>query len=695
MVTLMNKRLTAISRRITTDILLLLAVATLPVMAAGPDSEGLQQLLYGEALFLSHQQDYLTAITRLQLAADQQQQSSSAIDARLLLARMKLAYGLHIEAGFDFHALLDETLPDEVRNRAWYELARAFSRKAYYEAAAEALGNIKGKLPDDIAGDYQLLYATVLMALEQNLQAARVLEPWQGAPALVAYADYNRGIALVRAGQHEQAMPALQQAVSRPAKGDELLALRDKARLSLGYAWAREENYRQARKQLEKVRVDGPFSNRALLALGWIAQKQGQGEAALVPWTELRGRSPIDPAVLETLLVVPAVNRDLDALQTATRDYEAAVDTYTRELDQVQHARESVRSGKAVSMLLQDDVPATRVRSEDTRYFGSLLASRDFQEMLHGHDDLQSMLNNVDRGLQNIEALSQSVATAGFASKTPVNGHSTRLLGEQQAGLPADGNFRSRPTYVQKGTGNQDTPGQQQQWAYREGEVKNLPGTDIPQLPEIELPADRALKPLPDPEFSGLPESGFSGLPPEPVYIKDMSGAEENWLPDSEIVWLPETGRFQMPSDGQEDYAYPDEVAKKRSRPGNRIAYPVSPATASQIASSGFDPGAVPVGEALRELAEAINSATDRMLQLGDSFDPETDGMTDLSDRVAALRARILRLRARIESAIALYEGYARSLALDELDHRQQLLEGLLEQASLELAKTYDQASDR
>ncbi len=433
----MNKHLTAASAHIATGILLLVFVASLPVMAAEPDSERLQELLYGEALFLSHQQDYLTAIARLQLAEDQQQQSSSAIDARLLLARLKLAYGLHIEAGFDFHALLDDELPDEVRNRAWYELARAFSHKAYYEAAAEALGNIKGKLPDDIAGDYQLLYATVLMALEQNLQAARVLEPWQGAPALVAYADYNRGIALVRAGQHEQAVPALQQAVARPAKGEELLALRDKARLSLGYAWAREEDYRQARKQLEKVRVDGPFSNRALLALGWIAHKQGQGEAALVPWTELRGRSPTDPAVLETLLVVPAVHRDLDALQTATRDYEDAVDTYTRELDQVQHARESVRSGNAVSLLLQDDETATRTRSEDTRYFGSLLASRDFQEMLHGHDDLQSMLNNVDKGLQNIEEMSRSVATADGALTRTGTGRGTPLPGVQQAGRAA------------------------------------------------------------------------------------------------------------------------------------------------------------------------------------------------------------------------------------------------------------------
>ena len=691
----MNKHLTAASAHIATGIALLVFVATLPVMAAKPDSERLQELLYGEALFLSHQQDYLTAIARLQLAEDQQQQSSSTIDARLLLARLKLAYGLHIEAGFDFHALLDDELPDEVRNRAWYELARAFSHKGYYEAAAEALGNIKGKLPDDIAGDYQLLYATVLMALEQNLQAARVLEPWQGTPALVAYADYNRGIALVRAGQHEQAVPALQQAVARPAKGEELLALRDKARLSLGYAWAREEDYRQARKQLEKVRVEGPFSNRALLALGWIAQKQGQGEAALVPWTELRGRSATDPAVLETLLVVPAVHRDLDALQTATRDYEDAVDTYTRELDQVQQARESVRSGDAVSLLLQDDETASRTRPTETRYFGSLLASRDFQEMLHGHDDLQSMLNNVDKGLQNIEEMSRSVATADGALTRTGTGRGTSPPGAQQAGRAANGDSRSTQSYTQGRTGKQGTPGEQQRWAQRESDATDLPGAGIPQLPEIELPAEQAVKSLPDPEFSGLPESGFSGLPPDPVYIKDMSGAEENWLPDSEIVWLPETGRFQMPTDGQEDYAYPDAVTKKRSRPGKRVAYPVSPATPSQIATRGFDSGAVPVGEALRELAEAINSATDRMLQLGDTFDLEPGGMTDLSDRITALRERILRLRARIESALALYESYARSLALDELDHRQQLLEGLLEQASLELAKTYDQASDR
>ncbi len=154
---------------------------TLSAAAVEQDSGRLQELLYGEARFLSQQQDYLSAISRLQLAEEQGLLPPSSDDARLFLARMKLAYGLHVEAGFDFHALLGEDVPEAVRNRAWYELGRTFSHKGYYEAAAEALQHIQGEVPADIAGDYQLLRATVLMSLGQNREAAQVLEPWQGA----------------------------------------------------------------------------------------------------------------------------------------------------------------------------------------------------------------------------------------------------------------------------------------------------------------------------------------------------------------------------------------------------------------------------------------------------------------------------------------------------------------------------------
>jgi tetratricopeptide (TPR) repeat protein len=670
---------------------------TLSVTAAEQDTGRLQELLYGEALFHSHQQDYLSAITRLQLAEDQGLLPPSSDAARLLLARMKLAYGLHVEAGFDFHALLGADVPDAVRNRAWYELARTFSNKGYYDAAAEALEHVQGEVPADIVGDYQLLRAAVLMALDQNREAARVLEDWQGAPALAAYAHYNRGIALVRAGEHLQAVPALEQAVDMPAKGEELLALRDKARLSLGYAYARAEDYKQARKQLEAVRPQGPFSNRALLALGWIAHKQGRSESALVSWMELRGRSPTDPAVLETLLVVPAVHRELDALQTATRDYEAAMAAYTGELKRLQDARDSVQTGDTVSLLLQNERAAGQgaagqIASGKTVYFGPLLASRDFQEMLQGHDDLQNMLQKIDRGLNDIASLEKAALPAADAGRRGGDPLSSPPDGRASAGSKGKGSRASQ----QQGQGRGRQAGEsqwQQQWDDRQGEPTDLPAPGIPQLPEIELPEDRVLKPLPESDFTGLPDSDFSGLPPESEYIKDVSAAEDNWLPDSEIVWLPETGRFRIPK-GEEDYAYPDKVPQQRTRPGDRYTKQLSRLIPAPEDEPGFNAGAVPVGEALRELAAALNSATERMAQLGESFD-QMEGVAGLDERITALRARILRLRTRIANAIALYEAYTQALALDELDRRQHLVEDLLEQASLELAKTYDQTSDR
>ena len=677
--------------------LLFAAVAmVLPAVAVGPDAGRLQELLYGEALFLSHQQDYLSAITRLQMAEEQGQLPLSSDDARVLLARMKLAYGLHVEAGFDFHALLGEDVPEAVRNRAWYELARTFFRKGYHEAAAEALEHVQGEVPADIVGDYQLLHASVLMSLNQDREAARVLEYWQGDPALAAYAYYNRGIALVRAGDHQQAVPALELAVDMPAEGEELLALRDKAHLSLGYAFARQKDYEQAREQLQAVRPQGPFSNRALLALGWIAHKQGRSESAMVSWIELRGRSPTDPAVLETLLVVPAVHRELDALQTATRDYEAAMTAYSSELNRLHDARESVQKGNTVSLLLQNDSesePGTvgQAAPGETRYFGPLLASRGFQEMLQGHGELQSMLDKVDKGLHDIDLLAKAAVPAVDTRTRSGVPSSPAPAARQTAGSTTGSSpARSQGQEISRQAGD---PEWQQQWQDRQGEPTDYPAAEIPLLPEIELPADRALKPLPESEFTGLPESDFTGLPPESEFIRDLSGGEVTWLPESEVLWLPESGKFRLPGD-EEDYAYPDKVPGQRTRPGDRYAYQLNQLIPVPQDDAGFNPGAVPVGEALRELAAALNSATNRMAQLGESFDPAA-GIVGLEERIAALRARILQLRARIANALALYESYTQALALDELDRRQHLLEDLLEQASLELAKTYDQRSDR
>ena len=92
----------------------------------------------------------------------------------------------------------------------------------------------------------------------------------------------------------------------------------------------------------------------------------------------------------------------------------------------------------------------------------------------------------------------------------------------------------------------------------------------------------------------------------------------------------------------------------------------------------------------MRELAAALANTTERMAELNGAYNAEAE----LAQRTEALRRRILKLRARIGNAIVLYEDYTRALALDELQRRELMLEDLLEQASLELAKTYDQSSN-
>ena len=88
-------------------------IAFHPVALAESGEDGskrLQELLYGEALFHFQQKDYYSAITQLQLAAEQGKIPALSADTRILLARLKLAYGLNVDAAFDFHALLDENV---------------------------------------------------------------------------------------------------------------------------------------------------------------------------------------------------------------------------------------------------------------------------------------------------------------------------------------------------------------------------------------------------------------------------------------------------------------------------------------------------------------------------------------------------------------------------------------------------------
>src|SRR3546814_1293049 len=61
----------------------------------------------------------------------------------------------------------------------------------------------------------------------------------------------------------------------RPATSEDL-ALRDRANLTLGWQFLQTQQGGTSKPVFSRVRVEGPFSNRALLGLGW-AQLAPQG----------------------------------------------------------------------------------------------------------------------------------------------------------------------------------------------------------------------------------------------------------------------------------------------------------------------------------------------------------------------------------------------------------------------------------
>lgn len=653
--------------------------------------ERLQDLLYREALFHHYQSDDFAAITRLQASRASQPDQAQPTQTQLLLVRMQLAYGLHENTDRILRGLLDQGLPEDQTNRAWYELAQTLFRKGYATAANAALDSLRGRIHEDIAGKVQLLRANVLMALNRHTEAARALENWRGPQALAGYAHFNRGIALLRAGKDTEAGSSLKLVANLRVDDEERLALRDRANLTLGYMALRRNDPVRARDHFAKVRPQGPYSNRALLALGLVEQGQGNTDQALAAWLLLRKRTPEDPAVQESYLAVPYALREQQAPQSA-QQYEQAVTALSRELDGVTRAKKAVQEQENFDLLLhiaRSPNGAGRPREEasakalESRYLGRLLASRRFQETSLGHRDLLAILADLEQGLEDMDRLA-TVDPRATARKNRQAKPSSRR--RASAGTNPTQSAETARTTPQPGSAPR--PGSPEVSAWQNVPRPQRPARAIPLLPEIELPPEADRTPFPNPDPSGLPDSEVLWLPPAPEVIlpEDLDGLP----PAPEVVWLPPASTYRPITD--EDFAYPDLARPAGSRTDStRRLVRRTPAIA---ADPGVPPDAAIAGKDLGGLSAVLDRTDDRIAQIARKLRDQRSGVKDYRALIRALQERARRLRERIAAAIELHERYAKALILDELEDRQSRLEDYLRQARLELAKTYDLDTD-
>jgi outer membrane protein assembly factor BamD (BamD/ComL family) len=385
-----------------------------------PDPIVVKDPHYGEVLFYFYQEDYFPAIVRLLAAQEQNQLTEHLEQAELLLGGLYLSYGHHLEAAGIFERLLADNVDEEVRDRTWFFLAKIWLQRGYLDNAQRALTNLSADIPENLSREAQMLQSQIYINSGQYERAIELLANWEGKTEWSRYARFNLGVAMVRSGDIEGAKSILSELGSIDPWNEELTSLRDRANLALGYALLQGGQALAAKEPLQRVRLAGPFSNKALLGLGWADAEVENYRRALVPWMELRGRDLLDPAVQESMLAIPYALAKLDAVSQAADHYLNAIEAFYEETNRIDRTIGYIESGQIFDQFLTSD-PLDSTgwywqleelpEGPEARYLYHLLATHEFQEGLKNYRDLHYLNRNLEQWQGSVDVFANMLET--------------------------------------------------------------------------------------------------------------------------------------------------------------------------------------------------------------------------------------------------------------------------------------------
>ena len=392
-----------------------ISVALLPYQsrADGKKSEPtvVRDAHYGEVLFYFYQGEYFPAIVRLLAAQQRSQLESHAEESELLLGGLYLSYGHHLYAAEIFERLLADNVEPEIRDRTWFFLAKIWHQRGYLAESQGALNNIQTRLPKVLEAERHMLQAQILIDRREYDQAIALLQAWKDKTEWASYAKFNLGVAMVRSGRVDAAAQILDDLGNLDPYNEELNSLRDKANLALGYAYLQDGQPHAAKPPLQRVRLAGPFSNKALLGVGWADAEKNNFRRALVPWMELRSRDLLDSAVQESMLAIPYAMAKLDSISQAADHYLNAVEAFYEEANRIDRTIDHIETGALLDEFLEQD-PLTTTgwywkleqlpEGPESRYLFHLLATHSFQEGLKNYRDLGYLRQNLADWQKNI-----------------------------------------------------------------------------------------------------------------------------------------------------------------------------------------------------------------------------------------------------------------------------------------------------
>jgi hypothetical protein len=409
-------------------LLTILIFSASPATAGSYGTDELKDLYYGEALYHAFQGDWFDAIARLdtELAQhhglDEPERDTLYYhigQAEFAVGDFELAYRMHQRAGRAIGAVIEGNVEEEVRNEAIYRLASIYFQKNQPLNAQYAIERIEGTVPPAIRNDLEFLRAQILMTNGHYDEAVGILQDLQDVKSLEGFTTYNLGIAFIREGKELVGREWLDRTGLIVSKDQLTLAVKDKSNLVLGMKLLEENKFENAKQVLDRVRLSGPFSNRALLGSGWADASQGHFERAIVPWSILAQREVTDASVQEALLAAPYAFGKMAMHSRAAVMYNSALENFGIELDKLDDSIRSIREGYFLKALIREELKqdanwVVKLRelpqTPETYYLLELMAGHDFQESLKNYLDLEQLRRNLETWEADLDAFEEIIA---------------------------------------------------------------------------------------------------------------------------------------------------------------------------------------------------------------------------------------------------------------------------------------------
>ena len=415
---------------------------------------------YGVALYEYYQGNAFEALTRLNVAAAEGGIDGHGDHPALVEGGLMLSYGMTHEAGALFRALLDEgaAVAPGTRNQAWFYLGKVFYLEQDPAAARDALERVDDELLQDESDElyHEWLYLRGQLALAGTAPTnGETVDTLIGAlpesSLWRAYLHYNQAVGRLAEGQTEAVMADLsslddlldelikEQSELEQPLANEMSALRERVKLSMGRLHLSRGNFAGAMASLEQIALDGVFSDQALFDYAVAASREGKAGLALQALNTLQQRPLFTPWLQQVPYARGFLFEQMDRQQQALQAYREAASHYqslntrllnereqlteARLIEALRFVREGDRPGQAGSMdsamvrpepgeatVLTDAYGRVKVRPEDYSLAG-LLATETFQLSLRDLHELYRLRDSLGQWQKQLESFDIMLAT--------------------------------------------------------------------------------------------------------------------------------------------------------------------------------------------------------------------------------------------------------------------------------------------